>query len=119
MSIVDAIIDQELEAQARLEEATGRLDVSKRRLRQLIRKVFELRDSGRIGQRDARKLWLKGFTKLALLEYVHDMDGLKTMVDKHLVAQVVATAREEKPLHSLPPVRNVDIKARMVRKAEK
>jgi hypothetical protein len=112
-AVLDAIIDQELEAAELIEATINRLDVTKKRLRSLARRIYKLRTEGKMGKREARNAFVEGFVFLALAEYAHDVPKLKAMTDKHLVRQYEAIrGMGDRRLGTLRQVRDIDIKAR-------
>jgi len=111
-AVYDAIIDQELDAARLLEEQVGRLDVSQGRIRKLARTIYRMRLNGELGKREARNLFIEGFTLALLLEYAHDVPEVKRIVDASLETQVKAVRALDVPVRRLSPIRNVDIKAR-------
>ena len=120
MSVTSAIIEQELETIEHLDSVVGRLDVSQKRLRLLARRVYVLHAKGKITAAEAKRMFRRGFILLSIAEYTHDIVKVKDLTDKHLSRQLDAVRKLDKPLSSLKPIRDVDIKSAMVaRRAKK
>jgi hypothetical protein len=111
--VIDEIIEQELETIEHLEKVLGRLDVSAQRLRVLARRVYVLRTKGKLTKREARKMFVKGFVLLSIAEWAHDVPKVKALTDKHMQAQLDAVEKLDKPLSSLRPIRDIEIKSRL------
>ena len=119
--VVRAIVEAEVEADEHLAALVDRLDVSKKRLKQLARRIYNERVSGKIGKREARLKFIQGFVLLCLAEYSHDISKLKDMTDTHLNTQyeaIKALGRSGKKLSNVRQVRDIDIKSRHSEKAK-
>jgi hypothetical protein len=112
-AVLNAIMDQEIATAEHIEAVTARLEGSTlKRLRLLARRVYALRQADKVGRRDARLLFVRGFVALLLAEYAHDIPKLKAMTDEHLETQFEAVKNLKVRLSTLPAIRGEDLKAR-------
>ncbi len=111
-AVLDAIADQEIATAKHIEAAVARLDVSKKRLALLSRRVYLARQRDEMTRAEARKAFVAGFVALALAEYAHDIPKVKALTDAHLEKQFEAVKKLDVRLSKVPALRNIDIKAR-------
>lgn len=116
--VIEAIIDQEIAFIEHMENVVGRLDVTKRRLRLLARRVYLLRTQKMITRAEARRIFIAGFVALALAEYAHDIPKIKGMTDEHVEKQFDAVKKLDKRLSKLPPIRSIEIKTKLTKARE-
>jgi len=115
--VVDAIIDEQIDAKALAAEAHEAGIALSDRLVSMARKVHARVMAGVIIAAQGKALMREGYISLVLLEYARLAIEVQDKTDEHLKAQAEEIAKYGKPLNTIPAIRNPDIQAREAEKA--
>lgn len=110
--VLDAIVDEQLDAAALAEEAYKAGEDVGPRLVEAARRVLTARRQGKVTAQRAKELLRQTFVVLVLDKYTDLAGKVQDLEDKAMAEQAAAVKEYGKPLSTLPVIRNADIKAR-------
>lgn len=111
-AVVDAIIDEQLDAKALAEEAYKNGVEASDRIIAMARVIVRAVVRGQLTPAKARARLREALAHLLLLEYAQLVNRMATQTDEHLREQAREIRKYGKALSTIAMIRNVEMKAR-------
>lgn len=110
--VVDAVVDEQLDAATLAAEAYKAGAEVGPRLVEAARRVLAARKAGKLTAPKAKQLLREAYVLLTLDKYADLTKDIVALTDRALGEQRAAAKEYGKPLSTIPVIRNADIKAR-------
>ena len=110
--VIDSVVDEQIDAATLAAEAYKAGAEVGPRLVEAARRVLTARKAGKVTATRAKQLLREAYVLLVLDKYVDLTTDVVDLTDKAVADQRAAAKAYGKPLHTIPVIRNADIKNR-------